>query len=74
MSSPMDRPSQLTARLSGYVYRRPLEPRELVPAVAIGIVGGLAAFYVARLFLERTPLEPDQRRTGKRYGMGRPTE
>ena len=39
-----------------YVYRRRLEPRELLPAVGAAVGVGLAAFYVARLFLQRTPL------------------
>ena len=52
-------------RLDSYVYRRPLDARELIPAIGAGIVTGLAAFYVARLFLERTPLLPEDRRAGK---------
>ena len=67
MASPSHRPSRLTARLEGYVYRRPLRASELLPAVGAGIVTGLAAFYVARLFLERTPLLPEQRRLGKHH-------
>lgn len=39
-----------------YVYRRELEPRELLPAVGAAVGVGLVAFYVARLFLQRTPL------------------
>jgi hypothetical protein len=38
----------------GYYYRRRLTPRELLPALAVGIAGGLVAFYVARLLTERT--------------------
>jgi hypothetical protein len=46
-----------------YVYRRPLSGRELLPAVVIGVGVGLVAFYVARLFAERTPLlKPPQTR------------
>ncbi len=60
-----------TTRLDGYVYRRPLEARELIPAIGAGIVTGLAAFYVARLFLERTPLLPEDRRLGKHHASGR---
>lgn len=60
-----------TTRLDGYVYRRPLEARELIPAIGAGIVTGLAAFYVARLFLERTPLLPEERRLGKHHASGR---
>jgi H+/Cl- antiporter ClcA len=41
-----------------YVYRRRLEPSELLPAIGVGIGVGAFAFYVAYLFLQRTPLEP----------------
>jgi hypothetical protein len=70
MAKSIDRPSREVARLEGYVYRRRLSHRELIPAVGAGIVTGLAAFYVARLFLERTPLLPEQRRLGKRHATG----
>jgi hypothetical protein len=37
-------------------------------------VAGLAAFYVVRLFAERTPLLPEERRLGKHHASGpRPT-
>lgn len=39
-----------------YYYRRPLTLRELTPAFAAAVAAGLAAFYVARLLLQRTPL------------------
>lgn len=39
-----------------YTYRRDLEATELVPAIGVGVAVGLAAFYVASLFLQRTPL------------------
>lgn len=44
------------ARATEYYFRRRLSLREQLPAVAVGVGVGLAAFYVARLFLERTPL------------------
>ena len=59
-----------TARLAGYVYRRPLTGRELLPAIGVGVAAGLTAFYVARLFLERTPLLPEERRLGKHHASG----
>jgi hypothetical protein len=63
-----------TTRLDGYVYRRPLSGRELLPAIGVGVVAGLAAYYVARLFAERTPLLPEERRRGKHHASGpRPT-
>ena len=40
-----------------YTYRRRLEPRELLPAVGIAMGAGLAAFYAAYVFLQRTPLD-----------------
>ena len=61
-----------------YTYRRELRPTELIPAIGAGIAVGLAAFYVARLYLQRTPLVPGpleptdrlepRRRTGTRKG------
>jgi hypothetical protein len=59
-----------TARLQGYVYRRPLNGPELLPAIGIGVATGLVAFYVARLFLQRTPLLPEERRMGKHHASG----
>ncbi len=64
-------PSPQTARLERYVYRRRLDARELIPAIGAGIVTGLAAFYVAQLFLERTPLLPEDRRRGTHVVPGR---
>ncbi len=49
-----------------YTYRRPLTPRELVPALGVGLGVGLAAFYIARLLLERTPLRPERRPSNQR--------
>jgi hypothetical protein len=43
---------------SAYVYRRKLEPQELLPALGIAVGVGAFAFYVAYLFLQRTPLDP----------------
>lgn len=43
---------------SEYVYRRRLEATELLPAIGVGIGVGAVAFYLAYLFLQRTPLEP----------------
>ena len=40
-----------------YVYRRELEPRELLPALGVGVGVGAVAFYVTYLFLQRTPLD-----------------
>ena len=42
----------------GYTYRRELKRGELIPAIGTGIAVGIAAFYVATLFLQRTPLVP----------------
>ena len=42
-----------------YYYRRQLSGRDLLPALAIGVGAGLVAFYVARLFVQRTPIEGD---------------
>jgi hypothetical protein len=65
-------PRRLTTRLDGYVYRRPLRPVELLPAIGAGVAAGVATFYVVKLFLQRTPLLPEQRRLGKGHAMERP--
>jgi hypothetical protein len=44
-------------RPATYVYRRELEPRELIPAAAAAAGVALATFYVVRMFLQRTPIE-----------------
>jgi hypothetical protein len=46
---------------SAYYYRRPLSARELLPALGIGIGAGAVAFYIAKLLLERTPLQLRER-------------
>ena len=46
-----------------YYYRRELEFRELLPAVGAAVGAGLVVFYIARLFLQRTPLG-EQRSAG----------
>lgn len=71
MASPTDAPPRLTTRLDGYVYRRQLAGRELLPALGAAVVTGLAAFYVARLFLQRTPLLPEERRAGQHHAGAR---
>lgn len=56
-----------------YVYRRKLETPELLPAMGVGLGLGLAAFYVARLFLQRTPLDVSGSRSdlrSRRAGEG----
>ena len=53
------------------MYRRSLTGRELIPAIGAGLVTGFAGFYLARLFLERTPLLPEERRLGKHHATGR---
>ena len=70
MAQPVDRSPRPTARLEGYVYRRSLSARDLLPAIGAGIAAGLAGFYVARLFLERTPLLPEDQRRGKHHATG----
>ena len=70
MAQPVDRPPRPTTRLEGYVFRRPLSARELLPAIGAGIITGLAGFYVTRLFLERTPLLPEEQRLHKHHATG----
>ena len=39
-----------------YSYRRRLSAVELLPAIGVGVAVGVTAFYVTRVFLQRTPL------------------
>jgi hypothetical protein len=45
--------------VSEYFYRRSLNTRELLPVIGMGVVAGVMAFYVARIWAQRTPLEPE---------------
>jgi hypothetical protein len=71
MALPKTRTSRQTTRLDGYVYRRSLDSRELIPAIGVGVAAGFVAFYVARLFLQRTPLLNEERRRGQRHASGK---
>jgi hypothetical protein len=42
----------------GYTYRRELDRADLLPALGAGLAVGALAFYVATLFIQRTPLVP----------------
>jgi len=64
MSATRD-PRRLSAG-SNYYYRRRLGALELLPAIGIGVGAGLAAFYLTRLLLERTPLERVDRQSTRR--------
>jgi hypothetical protein len=44
-----------------YYFRRRMGAHELLPAVGAGVGVGLIAFYIARLYLQRTPLVPSPR-------------
>ena len=44
-----------------YYFRRRLTLAEQLPAVGAGVAVGAAAFYIARLLLQRVPLRPDDR-------------
>jgi hypothetical protein len=62
-----------TSAAGHYYYRRSLGGRELLPAIGAGIAIGLAAFYLTRLVMERTPLtaeglEPRRRKHGHQHG------
>ena len=50
--------SRTESRRSQYYYRRSLSGRELLPAVGVAIAAGVAAFYFARIYFQRTPLLP----------------
>jgi hypothetical protein len=51
-----------------YHYRRSLTPREVLPALGVGVGVGLIAFYLAKILLERTPLRPELRPSTQRPG------
>jgi len=51
-------PKRGAGTASDYHYRRALTLPELIPAFGVAVGVGAAAFYVARLFLQRTPLVP----------------
>lgn len=51
-----------------YFYRRRLTLRDIAPAIGVGVGVGLVAFYVARLFVERTPLEVPEKPRRLRSG------
>jgi hypothetical protein len=40
-----------------YYYRRSLSVRELLPAVGAAVGAAVVTYYIARLFIERTPLQ-----------------
>jgi hypothetical protein len=51
-----------------YSYRRRLSAVELLPAIGVGVAAGAVAFYLTRVFLQRTPLSaravaPSRRRS-----------
>lgn len=50
-------PSRARGARAKYSYRRELSLTELLPAVGVAIGAGLLAFYVAKLLLQRTPLD-----------------
>jgi len=54
-----------------YIYRRRLDRQDFLTAAGIAAGAGVAAFYIASLFLQRTPLEaPRAARGGRRRGGG----
>ncbi len=63
--------------IGGYYYRRPLSASELLPAVSVGLgaalLAGLATFYLTKIYLQRTPLLPDQRRLDTHPASSRAT-
>ena len=49
--------SSIEPSVEPYTYRRPLDRRGVLIATGVATIVGAAAFYLARVFLERTPLE-----------------
>ena len=50
------KPESGDSAATDYYYRRRLTLRELLPAVGVAVGAGVAAFYVARILVQRTPL------------------
>ena len=50
------KPQRGAGQATDYYYRRALTLPELLPAIGVAVGAGLAAFYVARLFAQRTQL------------------
>ena len=48
----------VTITPTDYYYRRRLTLREQLPAIGVAVGAALAAFYVARVLIQRTPLVP----------------
>jgi hypothetical protein len=59
---------RIESRGSQYYYRRSsLNGADALRALGIGLAAGAAAFYVARIYFQRTPLiAPDDARRGPR--------
>lgn len=59
---------------SEYTYRRRVGGRALLPAIGaglgVGIGAGLAAFYLTRILLQRTPLRAEPRGHGNAVSRG----
>jgi hypothetical protein len=49
-----------------YSYRRRLRAVELLPAIGVGVAVGVTAFYMTRVFLQRTPLSARARSASRR--------
>jgi hypothetical protein len=68
----MDRPGESRGAgrrpVDRYYYRRELTVRELLPAVGLAVGAGLAAFYLARILLQRTPLAPRRSASARARG------
>ena len=43
-----------------YYFRRELQARETLTAAGVAVGAGLAAFYLARMMLQRTPIAREQ--------------
>jgi hypothetical protein len=43
-----------------YYFRRELEARETLTAAGVAVGAGIAAFYLARMMLQRTPIAREQ--------------
>ena len=53
-----DRDTDAAVRPDTYFYRRRLDLTGMLPAIGVGVGVGLAAFYIARILMQRAPLTP----------------
>jgi hypothetical protein len=54
-------PRSTLSIVTQYYYRRKLAAKDLLPAIGVGAMAGLAAFYLVQLLIQRTALVSSER-------------